>query len=370
MSATYELWLLNHANGSPIQLVTDYSAFAYAKVVNGIGAWSMSLPSSFDIKQIQRDTRIAVHRRLPDTARVLDFVGLVRYIEKAQRGNSIYYTIAGPDLNDILRRRIIPYGTSSTTYSKKATYADNMMKALVTQQLGASAGTNRAITSYGFSVEANESLCTSVTVNAAWKNLYEVLIEIANSSQSTPATAAYFGIVPLATGWTCQFRTNKGQWGVDRRYPTGSGGVCILSLDFANIGEITRNWNYREEVDYVWCGYGAGSGTAKYSRQASDSARITQSPFNQCEAFITSNSTGYSTVMSVANAAVRAGKPRQLFSASIINTANAVYGREFGFGDYVTAVFQGESVNCRVNAVEIKLTDKDEDVSIRLSEEW
>jgi hypothetical protein len=370
MSATYELWLLNHATDSPIQLVSDYSAFAYAKVVNGIGSWSMSLPQSFDIRQVQRDTRIAVHRRLQDGPRTLDFVGLVRYIEKSQRGNSIYYTIAGPDLNDFLRRRIIPYGTSSTTYAKKATYADNMMKAFVTQNLGASAGTNRAITSYGFSVEADESLCTSVLSNAAWKNLYEVLVEIANSSQSTPATAAYFGIVPLGTGWTCQFRTNKQQWGVDRRYPTGGSGVVILSLDFANVGDITRNWNYREEVNYVWCGYGTGTGTAKKTKQASDAARIGQSPFNQCEGFTTSNSSSSSTVTSVANAAVRAGRPRQLFSASIINTANAVYGREFGFGDYVTAVFQGEQVNCRVNAVEIRLNDKDEEVNIRLGEEW
>ena len=82
MSAEYDLWLLYHADGHPVAHIGDYNALQYAKVTNGVGSFALTLPSTFDISLVQRDTRLAVYRTPVGGTKALDFVGLVRYISK------------------------------------------------------------------------------------------------------------------------------------------------------------------------------------------------------------------------------------------------------------------------------------------------
>ena len=369
MGAEYDLWLLHHADGHVLTRISTYSAFQYAKVVNDIGSFSVTVPSSFDISLVQRDTRLVIYRTPPEGTKALDFVGFVRYISKEVRGQSMNYVIQGPCLNDLLRRRIVAYAAGTAQAAMAAVAADDMMKAIVTDNLGGDAAAARQITSYGFSIQANATAGTVVTKSFSWMNVLEVLKKIADLSQTTAATAAYFGAVPLSTGWLCEFRTNVNQWGADHRHPDGPAGPVIFSLAFRNLENVTRNINYRDEVTYVYAG-GQDVGTSRNIQEATDATRAGKSPFNRCEAFVdANNSTTDAAVLGDANSAVRKGRPRRLFSANLANVGDQIYGRDFGHGDYITCVFDGETIDARIDAVSVTVNGNNENVQMMVREE-
>lgn len=370
MSATYELWLLHHADGHPIALVDSYSALEYSKVTNGIGAFTLTLPSSFDISIIQEDTRLTVWRHPAGGTRTLDFVGFTRYIEKSVRGSGKYYVVSGPDINDLLDRRIVAYAAASAQAAKAAVAADNQIKAFVRENMGAlCVVAARDLSSYGFTVQADLGLGTSIAKACAWRNLLTVIQEIAEASHSTETTAVYFGIVPLNSGWECEFRTNVPQFGNDHRFPSGTAGPVIFSLEFGNLADVTRNINYRDERTYIYAG-GQGTEAARTISEAGDTARIGMSPFNRREDFYNSSNTNDATQLSSqAQAELRNRKPKTLFSAAVTPALNFIYGRDYGIGDYVTAVFDGETIDCRIEAVTVKISEGAESVNIQLKSE-
>jgi len=368
MSAEYDLWLLYHADGHPVAHIGDYNALQYAKVTNGVGSFALTLPSTFDISLVQRDTRLAVYRTPVGGAKALDFVGLVRYISKEVRGKSMSYTLGGPDLNDFLNRRIVAYA-AGTAQASKSDFADDMMKEVVSESMGAGALAARRITGYGFSIQADLGAGTTVTKAFSWQNVLETLQKIADASQATLATAVYFGIVPLSDGWTCEFRTNVGQWGADRRYPSGPAGPIIFSLDFQNLADVTRNINYREEATHVYAG-GQGTEAARNIQTDQDTVRSGASPFNRCELFRNAtNSTTNAGVLAEATTAVRDGRPRRLFSANLVQSGYRLYGRDYEHGDYVTCVFDGETIDARIDGVSVNVNGNVETVTMLVREE-
>jgi hypothetical protein len=215
-------------------------------------------------------------------------------------------------------------------------------------------------------VQADLTLGTSIDKGFSWRNVLDVLKEIADASHSTEATSVYFGIVPLNQGWECEFRTNILQWGMDHRYPAGAAGAIIFALEFGNLTDALRETDASDENNYAYAG-GQGEGLARVIATAEDAARIGQSPFNRCEVFVDArDSDVLAKVQSKADGAVRDGRPRDKFSAKLVNTPQHVYGRDYGHGDYVTAVFLGETIDCRIEQVKVTVSGQVENVEIAL----
>lgn len=363
----YSVWLLNGSNGTPIKLVDEFISLDYTRITNGVGAFTITLPEAFDLSLVSQDSRIVVFRKPNNGARYLDFCGFVRYIEQADYANGFNATIAGYDLNDLLRRRIIAYA-AGTAYATKSDKADDMAKAIVRENLGASATVAaRNLTAYGFTVQADTGAATAIEKGFSWRNVLDVLQEIANSSHTVEATSLYFGIVALNNGWECEFQTNVQQWGADRRFPNGTSPV-IIAVEFNNLIEAIRSINYRDEINYGYGG-GQGEGTARTIQEASDAVRIAASPFNRCEQFVDArNETAAAAVLDMADQAVRNGRPRNSFRGKLIDTPQVVYGREYNFGDYVTAMYRGQQIDCRIESVRVVVSDK-EQVEITLRRE-
>lgn len=370
MSAEYELWLLHHATGQILASLADFVSLDYTRIVNDVGTFTLELPGTFDLRLAQEDTRLAVFRKPANGTRKLEFVGLVRRRQKSSASGVMRYVLRGPDLNDLLRRRIIAYAAASAEADKAATYADDMIKAFVRENLGALATVAaRDLSAYEFSVEADHSVGTSVTKAAAWRNLLTVIKEVAEASCTTPATAVYFGITPLDIGWPCEFRTKILCWGDDHRYAGAGTKPVIFSLELGNLNNAAREVDYLNEIDYVYAG-GQGQEAARVIQEASDAARIGMSPFNRCEKFVNSSYTDDATqVMSQANSEVRNGLPKLAFSGTLQDTQQQVYGRDYGFGDYVTAQFDGETIDCRIDRVTVRVDGDKEDVQITLKSE-
>ena len=382
MSAEYSIWFLHPATGDLLALVEEFAELSYTKVVNAVGAFTLKMPAQtsapgvvFDPSLIHEDTRIAVWRKPAQGVRILDFVGFVRYFDRRTENDNLYYIMSGLDLNYLLDSRIVAYYAGSAQ-ADKTDQADDMMKAIVRENLGSTAtdmlsSTTRDLpqTDTGFSVQADAGLGNSVSKAFAYRNILLVLQEIADASHETSeAASVYFGIVPLSQGWECEFRTNIQQWGLDHRYPSGAQGAVIFSLEFGDITDVSRFTDWRNERTYVYAG-GQGENVLRDIQVASDAARIGASPFNRREDFVDArNATTSAQVLDAANAGLRAGRPRNTFTARWVD-ATKVYGRDFGHGDYITAVYLGETVDCRIDAVTITVVGNIERVDVNLRSE-
>jgi hypothetical protein len=364
----YSVWLLQGAAGYPLDLVDEYESLEYVKVINGLGAFTITLPATFDLSLIQQDTRIVIFRKPPGGTRSLDFCGFAQFIEQKVSKDSLVWSVSGYDLNDLLNRRIVAYA-AGTAQAEKTDQADDMLKAIVRENLGSSAIAARDLSASGLTVQADVGLGTSLTKGFSWRNLLLTLQEISDVSHSTETTSAYFGIVPLNIGWECEFRTNILQWGNDHRFQTGTQGAVVFSLELGNVSDATRQKEYRSEVNYAYAG-GQGEESSRVIQEASDAARIGASPFNRREQFVDArNETLTAAVLAAANAAVRNGRPRNFFSGNITNIGSYVYGRDYGHGDYVSAFFLGELLHCRIETVQVRINNGEENVTFNLRSE-
>lgn len=360
-----DIYLLHPAVGYPLAVIDQFVSLTYTKVVNNFGAFTLTLPKTFNSALVQEDTRVIIYRKPRGGVRNIDFAGFVRKIEKPTQGLQQSIVLSGYDLNDLLRRRIVAYAAASSQ-AAKSDQADDMVKAIVRENLGASAIAARDLSANGFTVQADTGSGTSVEKAFARRNVLTVLQEIADASHSTEATCIYFGIVPLNTGWECEFRTKVGQWGNDHRFPSGIAGAVVFGLEFANMADVNRSVDWSDEINYAYAG-GQGEEALRTIKESSDAARIGASPFNRCETFIDArNATVDNQVQDAADGAVREGRPHNLFTGKILDTSQ-VYGRDWGHGDYVTGVYQGETINCRIETVTVTIQNGAEtlDASLR-----
>lgn len=361
----------------------SFGALEYTNVVGDIGPFNISLPyPQFDITKARKDARLVVWRKPPGGARYLDYAGLVRsdpIPEIYQRGSELYCILRGVSYNHVLKRRHIAYKVNAAGF-QHAGAADDVMKTFVYENLGAGAIAARDISAVGFTIQANVTAGTSISKQASFDNLLDVLKDISDDSHKTEATCAYFGVVPLNNGWQMEFRTNIGQWGNDHRHPSGPSGVTgaqgpvVLSLGRQNIDNASLINSSVDEITDVY-GLGPGDGTTRNVQEASDAARIGASPLNRIESTVNANNcvgaTANADILAMAQAAVRAGRPRRSFSASIVDVPGTVYGKHYGCGDYVTTEFVKNIMDCRIEAVTVNVntSERDEKITAQIRSE-
>jgi hypothetical protein len=71
-------------------------------------------------------------------------------------------------------------------------------------------------------------------------------------------------------------------------------------------------------------------------------------------------------VQAEANAELRAGRPRRLFSATLLQTPGAAYGIHYGLGDIVSANYIATQFNCRLDSIHITVADGRETIQAAL----
>jgi hypothetical protein len=396
MSAEYDVYLLapdadyalahiDFGSSAPTTYPTRTAAgwLEYTKVQNDVGSFRIGLPyPQFDPTMLRLDARLVVWRKPAYGMRYLDFAGLVRSdpCDFYQRGSAVYLEARGVDYNHILKRREIAAFAGSAE-SNKTGAADYVMKAYVKENLGTLATADRDISSVGFTVQADIfpgypiGLGTIISKAATYRNLLETLQEISDDSHSIEATSTYFGIVPTGSGSTMEFRTNITQFAQDHRHPSGptgfngAQGPVVIGLDRQNLDNATLIQDRVDEVTFVY-GLGPGEGAARNVQTAADTTRAGASPLNRIETSINaSNASSNAEVSAAAQAKLRDGRPRKSFSGTLVETPGTRYGIDWGHGDYLTAVFAGRVMDCRVDAVTVRISDGKESVNATLRSE-
>jgi len=357
MPAESEIHLVEAARDNVLDVIDDFEALSYAQRINAIGAFTLAVrEENFNLSFAHLDGRIVVWRKPEGGHRYIDFAGFIRGVTRQYQDGRESIVLAGPDYNDMLRRRRIAYA-ATTAQARKADQADDMMVALVNENLGALAPAGRNVTALGFSVAPAISAGTIVRGDFAYEGLLDTLQKASDASRSTPATQAFFGVVPLGSGWDMQFRTNVPQWGQDHSYPSGVHGPVIFALERGNMANPVLEWDRRDEVNVIYAA-GRGEDLARPVIEVADAAREGESPLNRCEGFESVDAPTTLELIDGANAKLDEGRGKRRFTFDVVEVPSTVYGLHWGFGDLVTAVYAGEQWDLHVAAVEVSIQNR------------
>lgn len=354
--AQYEVWL-SSAEGTRLKVLDTVAAFRYTRVVNAPGAFEIALPFDFDETLLYPDRRVLFWRRPPGAAMYLDMVGLIDQIDVSddENGNTTR-RIGGAGLADLLRRRHVLYNANSA-YTQKTDQADDLMKAIVRENLGSSATTANGrkrdgqISSTYFSVASDGGLGPSVTKGFAWRNVLTVLQELSNEARDK-GTEIYFDIEPLDEV-QFQFQTFVNQRGRDR---TGS---LTFGRKFGNVASPNLSKDWGNEINFIVAA-GAGEDTLRITRTAEATWRSGRSPFALREGFADKRSLSDPTTLTdAAQGAVTAGRPVKTFSGDLLSVPRSVYGltADWYFGDRVPITYTGAQFEALIRAVTISVDD-------------
>lgn len=349
--STFEVWLCRD-DGTRLTLLDTTAGFDYAVALHDVGACSLVLPGSFDRSLLAPDRRLEFWRAPAGGALALERVYLIRHLtDSTDREGRRTITVIGLDGNHLLKRRNVAYNEWSAQ-AEQTDQADDMARAVVIDNLGADAVAARQISTTYLSVAAERSAGPSLTMSFPRRDVLTVLQDIAKAADSA-GTAVYWHMHDATpTAW--QFRTYTGQPGADHTYPDGQNPV-LLSLELGNLAEPTLDEDWSEEITYAYAG-GAGEGEDRLIQTAEDTARSGRSLFGRCEGWADAGSEETDEgVLAAAQRLLAEGKPRVTLAASIVDSAGTRYGLHWRWGDRVTMVYAGRTMDAIVRAVRVRV---------------
>jgi hypothetical protein len=353
--ATYEVHL-DTPTGTRLALLESFSALAYARKRMTVGRAQITLPLDLvDASFIVPDAMLQVWRKPEDGARKLAFLGLARSIKFSRPEAGDLVTVGFEDGMSLLASRIVAYRTG-TTKTIKSGPADNVMKALVRENLGASVtAVRRDLSGYGLVVEADVSQGPTIDMTFPWENILDALGEAAALALGA-GTPTYFDMEPRVVSntqlaWT--FRTFVGAMGADRTY--ASGAPLVVGPTFGNLDRAELTFDYGDETTAVYA-VGQGEGEDKWVKVFRDGDRATRSPWARRELVVFGDVQETTTALeSAAKSALREGRPRIHLTGDLLDTPQARFGVDWDLGTKVVASFMDYQADVHIDAVEVKI---------------
>lgn len=366
MAGSYEFWLTNDtgrrlADPSGGTLLDRILSGTFQRVANGIGRFSARFPASFDTSLLKPDYMIQVWRA-PEGGRLgLWRAYLLRRWRLARVGSDLMIDLWGFDPNSLLDRRIVANYTQ-TPESMKRDYADDMMKEIVDNQCVTDqsdpAPSFGARTIPGLTVQADTSLGPSLDKDFAWQRVSDVLEDIQRATRDA-GTEVFWDVVEdtvSSTSITFQFRTKTGQPGADRT------STAVFDESRGNLEASSLEYNWTQESNYIYS-LGQGEDNFREVVQAWDASRIAVSRYGRIEDFAFSSfSSSPEAVEAQAQAALIEARPRRLFIGQPTDTEGLVFGRDWDWGDRVTARFLENEFEAIVRQVILSIWENGREV--------
>lgn len=337
ITPTYEVWLSDPA-GNRLALLDKFVRLSVVRVNNAAGTVQIKLPHAFDKRLAVKDGRIEVWRDAGQGPRLLtDTIFFIRGAERSMSTDgSKTFTITGYTPFYILQApggrigRIVDAAAESAE-AKKAAAIDDTMKAILRENIGASATAARDLSAY-ITIEADTTSGASITKEFARRNIGAVLSELHQQSAIDTPIIYYDFVSDNPT--SIRFRTFPNLRGRDVSESV------VFSVELGNVASYTLTEDYTNEITHASAG-GRGVKGARVTA-SSTSARATDTPFNRREVFVngghfnTDDGAAAATGLSnEANAAVYAGRPQVRLEAQLVNTPQALYGLHWNYGDKI-----------------------------------
>lgn len=377
MIGNYQLRLKNNT-GNLVAIIDDYRTLTFSKIVNAQGSLTLTLSGEdAKVSLFELDGQLEVWRRNISYGVdwYIEWEGFLRTFSYSYDdvGNYEFAALA-VTYNHLLKRRIIAYPAGSAQ-SFQSGAADDVMKAIVLENLGSSAtvlnGRFLAGVTPGFSVQANSSSAPQFDGQNSYKNVFDLLLEIAK------ATGVDFDVVGVGDG-LYEFRTF---------YPTRGNNLTTTGLD------VTTGQNSSGNYPVIFNPLLGNMGNPKYEENRSDEVTVAiivgqgtetdvnvfietspaaaDSLLNQIEMHSDSKSSeGNDDLESDAANVLVEKQQKETFEFTPLMTPATAYGNQYYWGDFVTAQFGNlAGVNKRIMQVDITVGDDgSEDIKFTLQE--
>jgi len=368
MPSAYQVKILT-PYGVQLAAVDDFIKLQMTRKINDVGAFSMTLPQKYN-DLANADNMIEIWRKAErGTWKLWGDTRFFLQNKKLYSGSNSekLLDISGQDAIGLLARRGVSYYSGSAQSEKVAVAADNLLKDIVDENFGASAtDTARSIATY-LTIQPDFTLAPVLSKDFAWRNVLEVLREIAQTSTGA-GTYLAFDVVATENSMF-EFRTYTGQRGIDKRFSGTNQQVVILSEDNGSLGSAALEENYLDEKTFVYA-LGQGEGAARAYSSSSDAARIGISPFGRIEIMRDSRSTGDTTSLTgEAFAALKEYKFKRIFSGKFLDTLAYRYGVEVEWGDRVTAQYANQTFDVLLDIVSITMQAGKETIEMAVRNE-
>lgn len=344
----YEIYL-SDTRGFRIALLDRVQTITYVRAANRPTVWAVTIPDVYPTSYIQPDNIVEIWRDGK-----FESGGFLRKWTYAGPDDSATVTLTGPSFLYVLASRIIAYAAGESE-SAKSDFADDMIKAIVRENLGSLAtDTDRDLSDLNFTVQNDASAGESLDRRFAWRKVLETCTALAKESTQR-GTRIYFDVIPFWAGdvFNLEFRTYANQRGQDRTYVSNT--PVVFGATWGNLDNPVLEYDYWDEGNYVYAG-GQGLGTNRLIEEQSDTGRIAISPWNRREIFASvSNEQTVSEVQSAGEAALDARKPRLRFTADLLSVPGTLYGEDWDFGDKVVATHRDKEFDGHIDTVRVRV---------------
>lgn len=298
------------------------------------------------------DNLIIVWRRpwLPLQPAKLEFCGFIRKRAEFETPDGEFFGLGCFDLKYLLSGRdIINQLTQegSTGYTIMTDYLDDMMKAIVIDQMGSDAATARQWPY--FSVAPDVGAVASYTFNAGHGNVLAILQDIADTA-AVYGTDLFFDVV-YKNPTSFEFRTFVNQPGTDCTI----GNKSQFADWWGNIANPIMEEDYSDEYNTVYA-WGAGVPGNQDLETLSDTQLLNRSIWARREySFNAGNLRTGEGLGNAGRAELRQGRPTLAFTCDLLdNYEGSVYGVHWGFGDKVGVIFNSKRYEGIVKGVDIE----------------
>lgn len=358
----YQVRLYN-TSGSLVAIFDDWSSLEVNKRINNFDVHTFMIDG--------RDSRVSlftldsfVHVQRKDDATSLpwttEYFGFHRTSQRQfTEVNKQIFTSYGRGLLDLARRAIVLYPSGSTGSSKSGA-AETVMKEFVNENIGPGAIAPRLYSNVmpGLTIAADSALGGTWSGSRAWRNLLEVLQDIAN------ANGIDFNIVNTGPA-TFEFRTYYPQLGTDHSITTGTDPV-VFAVEFGNMLSPSFTLSRTEEVTAIIC-LGQGQDANRSIHQALSTDAL-DSPWNRIEQSHDARNEDILGQESESAAALFSLQKTESFQFTVMQTSSSVYGRDYAVGDIVTLKFQDIQRDKKIIGANLLMSQGKETVSLEFSD--
>lgn len=355
--AEFEIYVLDQA-GNAIDVIDDFVSLSYNLTDTFVSTANINLPLGFDPSLLSQDFRYEIYRNGKLEGDTQFFV--TRW--NLTIGQSDSYKVNLWSAKRILKWPIVAYYAGSPQARKTATPADDMMKELVLENLGALAtDTNRDLSAL-LSVESQTSLAPSVTKSFSRRRIFDILQDISELS-AKKGTLLFFDVVKF--GDFLQFQTYTDQRGADLTNEVRFG------TEFVNITDVVITHDWSELINFAYAG-GQGEGINRDVQVAFETSRIAESLWGRAKEgfFNASQENKSSGVLDAAEELVRKGREKIGVSGKLVPGGATKYNLDFSFGDMVTIEESGLTFDVRVSPVSVRVSEGQEEIDIRFRVEF
>ena len=343
-----------------------FESLEYIKTQNSIGAMVLNMPRQLlQYDQFQVGDILEIWR---EKGGILELQNETAYFLQnwefwVDSEGREFIRLSASDANWLLDTAVV-LAKSTSAEADKTGKPDDMMKAIVREQLGPLAIEARR----KLNVAPNASAAgDNVTKAFAYRNVLTVLQELCDVAFEKNSVWLGFDVVRTAAG-VFEFRTFVNQRGVD--HSRSSGDMRMVGKQYGNLSQATFGTFHADERNYVIVG-GQGEDLARELVYRSNPERIGKSKWNRREYFKDSRDDASTAALEAdGDAALEEYCPKQVLTGTMHDTPGMMFGIHYQFGDMLTAEAFGYSVDCRVTSVRVSVNqDNGEQLDIKLKGE-